>query len=154
MSGIDSVVKASIKLSTLLYQYGEGVKNAREDIGPLRSECDLFIKVAEQLRVELDGPHGSSLKASQNLRAGITDASSQLTRLLAKLDPDDAHGPMRRFGKRALTWPFQSHEVKVIVDNLARCRGILSFGLQLDQVYDLSHLPCSFYPLSLPGPRK
>lgn len=40
---------------------------------------------------------------------------------------------MRRFGLRALKWPFSRMEMESVIANLERCEQTIMLGLQVDQ---------------------
>ena len=63
--------------------------------------------------------------AARKLVDSVDGYTSELVQLQNRLDPGKARKAMRRFGIRALKWPFDSKEVSDIVSNLER--GTLSY---------------------------
>ncbi|KAH8734444.1 hypothetical protein BGZ61DRAFT_490401 [Ilyonectria robusta] len=67
-------------------------------------------------------------------QADITRLQSQINHQLEdKLDPSRARKAMRRFGLRALKWPFSRKEMESVIANLERCEQTIMVDLQVDQ---------------------
>ncbi|RYO82845.1 hypothetical protein DL762_006412 [Monosporascus cannonballus] len=61
----------------------------------------------------LDGPNNQELAMSRKLVDSLNGCNSELAQLQSRLDPGKARKAMRRFGLRALKWPFESKEVAI-----------------------------------------
>jgi hypothetical protein len=132
-TSVIAVIELSTTVASLCFEYYTNVKNARDDITRLQREAESLKVALKQVKSLLDGPNGAKLEVSRSLRNGVDDCSSQLADLETKLETGRKHKVMRRFGVRALKWPFKNEEVEGIVKNLGRCREMISLGLQVDQ---------------------
>ncbi|KAH7201310.1 hypothetical protein DER44DRAFT_441261 [Fusarium oxysporum] len=139
-SSVIAVVDLSAKVFSLCLQYSREVKNAKNDIERLRKEVVAFQDITEKLKALLEEPRGKELKASQQLVSAIEDGHSTLGRLEQRLQPSTGRKAMRRFGVRALKWPFESKDVEGAVQNLERCRGSISLALNIDQTVILQNV--------------
>jgi hypothetical protein len=133
VANVIAVVELSAKVASLCFEYYTNVKNARDDIARLRREADGLKAILKQVQSLLNGPNSAKLEASRTLRNGVDDCFSQLADLEAKLEFGRRHQVMRRFGVRALKWPFKNEEVEGIMKDLGRCKDMISLGLQVDQ---------------------
>lgn len=136
-ASIIAVIDLSAKVTSWCSEYYANVKNAKDDIDRLRREIQQLNATLEQVRSLCDGPNGVKLQASPNLRNGFRDCKMQLDQLKAKLEPRTRDKLMRRFGARALIWPFKSNEVDTILKKLESCKDSMLFSLQIDQAYVL-----------------
>ncbi|GKT46390.1 uncharacterized protein ColSpa_06571 [Colletotrichum spaethianum] len=132
---IATVVELSAKIASICLQYSKDVKNAREEIARVKEETLSLKAVAESASELLEGPHGAALKASQKLTGAVEGAALRLKALDAELHPSSTRKAMRRFGVRALKWPFQSNDVEKLVRDIMRYTQMISMGLQIDNTY-------------------
>ena len=132
-ASVIAVVELSAKVASLCFEYYANVKNSRDDITRLQREADGLKATLKQVQSLLNGPNGAKLKTSHTLRNRVEDCFLQLADLEKKLEPERKHKVIRRFGWRALKWPFTSEEVEDIVNGLGRCEEMISLGLQVDQ---------------------
>ncbi|KGO72684.1 Peptidase S9A/B/C, oligopeptidase, N-terminal beta-propeller [Penicillium italicum] len=143
-SSILAVVDLSAKIALLLFRYSQDVKNAKAEIDRLQAELKRLKTTLDGLSRLIDRPDAKGLQTLHQLREGIDGCSKQLEDLQAKLKNKMGSkntGFMRRFGIRALKWPFESHEVDVIITTLEKHRGTLAVALAIDhaeQTLDLS----------------
>ena len=121
----------SAKVASQCSKYYNKVKNAKDDIERLLQEIERLRLTLGEVQSLCDGPNGAKLQSSQNLRNGIKDCEKQLAQLEIKLEPRS----MSRLGWRALTWPFKSNEMEVIMKKLGKCKDSISLSLQVDQAY-------------------
>jgi hypothetical protein len=63
----------------------------------------------------------------------VDGCTLELVQVQNRLDPGKARKAMRRFGLRALRWPFDSKEVSGIISNLERYSQTIMWCLQIDQ---------------------
>ncbi|KAI1032368.1 hypothetical protein LB504_013188 [Fusarium proliferatum] len=139
-SSVIAVVDLSAKVFSLCLQYSREVKNAKGDIERLRKEVAACQDTTEKLKALLEGPRGRELKASQQLASAIEDGHSTLGKLEQRLRHSTGRKVMSRFGMRALKWPFESKDVEGTIQNLERCRGVISLALNIDQTVILQNV--------------
>ncbi|KAI1386041.1 uncharacterized protein F4822DRAFT_430918 [Hypoxylon trugodes] len=132
-ASVIAVVDASIKVASLCSKYYKDVKNAQKDIDRLKSEITNLKDVSKSVQKLLDGPNGAKLEASQSLHSALKEILSQLETLETKLRPTKHRKAMRKFGWRALKWPFEGEDVDKAVQDLRRHAQTVSLALQVDQ---------------------
>ena len=128
-----AVIELAAKVASLCLQYSKDVQGARDDIARLERTATELRNWSERVKGLLNGPHGESLKASQQLRATLDDSQRQLEQLKNKLTPNTPRAAMKRIGLRALKWPFESRDIEKIIESLARSTQTISLSLQVDQ---------------------
>lgn len=133
-ANVIAVIDLSAKVTSACAAYLKAVKNAKTDIGRLQSELrnlDAVLHGAEKL---VKGPASSKLQTMGQLKAALSDASSQLQQLITKLDGKQGktRKAMSHFGFRALKWPFESSEVESIIQGLEKNRNNISVALVID----------------------
>jgi hypothetical protein len=135
-ASIIAVIDLSAKIVSLCFQYFSDVKNAKSDVKRLQGELKRLTTTLQGAQRLLESPNGERLQTSQGLSDGLNGCFSQLSqlrlRLEKKLNPGPARKAMRKFGLRALKWPFESKEIDSIINNLERYRDTLSAGLTVD----------------------
>ncbi|KAJ4235454.1 hypothetical protein NW757_013525 [Fusarium falciforme] len=132
-ANIIAVVDLSAKVATLCLQYSKEVSSARADIERLRTQVEhleITLRAAQRL---VEGTKGQSLLTSQELVGSFRNCIADLERLEKKLGPNAARPRMRRFGFRALKWPFNSKEIDQLLASLDRHEKAILLGLQIDQ---------------------
>ena len=138
-ASVIAIIQISEDVVSLCSQYLKAVKNAKSDIVRLQGELNSLKRVLEGAQKLLDGPSEARLETSRLLHDGLRGCYSQLkdleTKLKDHLKTEDKGGGMRRFGLRALKWPFKSQKVDNIAQNLNKFRDILSASLNIDQTY-------------------
>ena len=127
------VVELSAKVASLCLQYSKAVKHAKDDIFRLHKQVTELESILASVTHLLDSPNGSQLKASQQLRAAVLDAESQLQGLHALLCPNTGRQTMSRWGLRSLTWPLQDKDAEKFMETLGRCTQAISLALQIEQ---------------------
>ncbi|GKT86188.1 vegetative incompatibility protein HET-E-1 [Colletotrichum tofieldiae] len=147
---IVTIVELSTKIAKVCLQYSKDVKNARAEIARVQGEILSLKAIAESVSALLEDPQGATLKASQKLSGAVQGAASRLKVLDAELHPSGTRKTMRRFGVRALKWPFQSHDVEKLVQDIMRYTQTISAGLQIDQTTILLSLDQKFVLAKLP----
>ncbi|ORY68637.1 uncharacterized protein BCR38DRAFT_482140 [Pseudomassariella vexata] len=105
-----AVIELSAKVASLCLQYSKNVKHAKDDIERIQSEVR-SLKVAPYTQ-------GQSLS---------------LKKLEEKLKPSDMRKVTKRFGLRALKWPFESRDAEKLVQDFATFTNNISHCLQVDQ---------------------
>jgi predicted RNase H-like nuclease (RuvC/YqgF family) len=133
-ASVIAVIDLSVKVATLCSKYYTNVKNARGDIEHLQSEAQRLKETLEQVQSLCNSPNGAKLRESQSLRDRVEDSKVQLAQLKTKLESKNSQKAMRRFGRRALKWPFMSNEIDGIMKALGDCKDSISFILQVDEM--------------------
>ncbi|KAF4970220.1 hypothetical protein FSARC_2685 [Fusarium sarcochroum] len=128
-----AVVDLSTKVATLCFQYSRDVSSARADIQRLRDQVEHLATTLRATRRLVEGTKGQSLSTSQELAGSFRSCMADLERLEKKLDPNPVRTAMRRYGIRALKWPFSSKEVDQLLAGLDRHEKTILLGLQVDQ---------------------
>ncbi|KAH7160580.1 hypothetical protein B0J13DRAFT_581474 [Dactylonectria estremocensis] len=128
-----AIIDLSAKVAVLCFEYSTAVGNARADITRLRSRLDDLGTTLQGVQHLLDNVNNQVLATSRKLVDSIDGCTTELVQLQSRLDPGNARKAMRRFGIRALKWPFDSKEVSDIVSNLERYERTITLGLQIDQ---------------------
>ncbi|KAF4951309.1 hypothetical protein FGADI_7507 [Fusarium gaditjirri] len=132
-ASIIAIVELSAKVGKLCVQYSTAAGNARADISRLQSrlkDLNVCLEAAQRL---LDDPKNSSLATSRSLIDSLDACRTELAEIQHKLDPGSARKAMRRFGLRALKWPFDSKEISNVVSNLEHYKQTITLCLQVDQ---------------------
>ncbi|VUC33727.1 unnamed protein product [Clonostachys rosea] len=132
-ANIIAVVQLASKVGSILFQYSKDVKNARDDVETLTQAVAHLRKAAQGVRHLLESHNGERLKTSQDLAVVTRQAEEQLQKLDRRLEPSSRRQTMKRFGFRALKWPFQSSEAQKLVADIERCTQTMNFALQIDQ---------------------
>jgi hypothetical protein len=84
---------------------------------------------------------GLSLSTSRGLLGSLRSCMADLERVEKKLDPSPVRTAMRRYGFRALKWPFNSKEVDQLLVSLDRHERTILLGLEVDQTYAHRRIP-------------
>ncbi|CAI6101036.1 unnamed protein product [Clonostachys chloroleuca] len=132
-ANIIAVVQLASKIASILFRYSKDVKDARDDVERLTQAVTHLEKTAQGVRHLLESQNGERLKTSQDLVAVTKQAEEQLQKLDRRLEPSPGRQAMKRFGFRALKWPFQSSEAQKLVSDIERCTQTMNFALQIDQ---------------------
>ncbi|RYP68551.1 hypothetical protein DL770_008416 [Monosporascus sp. CRB-9-2] len=132
-ASVIAIINLSAKVANLCLQYSTAVGNARADITCLRTRLDHLGTSLQGVQHLLDGRNNQELVTSRKLVDSLNGCTSELAQLQSRLDPGKARKAMRRFGLRALKWPFDSKEVSGIVSNLEHYKQTIMLCLQVDQ---------------------
>lgn len=132
-ASVIAIVDLSAKVAKVCSDYSTAVGNASADITRLQSQLGNLGECLQGARRLLHGPNNQSLVTSQKLADSVDGCMSELDRVQNRLHPGKARKAMRRFGLRALKWPFDSKEVNGIISNLERYRQTIMWCLQIDQ---------------------
>lgn len=134
-----AVVDLAAKLATTLYTYGKEVSGARDEINRLREQVGRLGEVTRSVHglLERHGEASRNLRTFQLIEDGVFETETNFVRLSQDLDISGTRRSMRRFGFRALKWPFSQSEVASILSSLEDCFQTLSQSLQVDQTWVL-----------------
>ncbi|RYP47171.1 hypothetical protein DL768_006721 [Monosporascus sp. mg162] len=132
-ANVIAVVDLSAKVATLCFQYSTAVAGARADVTRLQNQVNQLGVALRRAKQLVEGPNSRPLAASRELADTLQECIDELRRVQDKLEPGPARKAMRRFGLRALKWPFSSKDIESVVTNLKRCEQTILLGLQIDQ---------------------
>ncbi|KAH7194234.1 hypothetical protein DER44DRAFT_706025 [Fusarium oxysporum] len=132
-ASIIAIVELSAKVGKLCVQYSTAAGNARADITRLQNrlkDLNVCLEAAQRL---LDDPKNTKLATSRSLVDSLNACETELAEVQDRLHPGSARKAMRRFGLRALKWPFNSKEISTVVSNLEHYKQTITLCLQVDQ---------------------
>ncbi|KAK2667468.1 hypothetical protein RAB80_016659 [Fusarium oxysporum f. sp. vasinfectum] len=132
-ASIIAIVELSAKVGKLCVQYSTAAGNARADITRLQNrlkDLNVCLEAAQRL---LDDPKNTKLATSRSLVDSLNACETELAEVQDRLHPGSARKAMRRFGLRALKWPFDSREISTVVSNLEHYKQTITLCLQVDQ---------------------
>jgi hypothetical protein len=132
-SSIIAIVDLSVKVIKLCSDYYQAVSGARDSITLLDRHIKSLEVTLHHAQNVVGNSETSSLPASHNLIDQLQQCQAELQGLLVRLEPNLDRKAMRRFGARALKWPFRSGEIEAITSNLERYQNSVMRGLQIDQ---------------------
>ena len=127
-----AVIELSAKIALLCMQYSVAVKHAKADIERLRKEVDSVTNLLRDAETLIKTAN-NQLPTSTKLQPAFSDCLVQLSAVSDKLEPGKRQKIMSTIGVRALKWPFQSKEIRTVIDNLERFKDTVSLALQVDQ---------------------
>ncbi|KAL9566608.1 hypothetical protein ACKAV7_009523 [Fusarium commune] len=133
VANIIAVVDLSTKVATLCFQYSKEVSSARADIERLRKQVQNLATALQATQRLVEGNKGLELSTSQDLIGSFRTCTADLKQVEKKLDLNPLRTTMRRYGFRALKWPFNSKEVDQLLTNLEHHEKTILLGLQVDQ---------------------
>lgn len=136
-ANIAAVVDLSAKVAILCFQYSAAVASARADISRLHRHVNSLGVALRGAKRLIEGPSRQRLDISLDLADTIRICTDELQKLQHKLGSGAEPEPMRRFGLRALKWPFSSKEIEGIIGHLESYERTILLGLQIDQTYVL-----------------
>jgi len=134
-ASIIAVVEISHKILTLCGTYASAVKNAKDDIASLKSEVATLLDVLTILKgiAEDENADETKVSALKTLGKTIQQCHSELQDLGTRLD----RGIGRRFGFRAIKWPFKSNDVNKVIATLERHKTTIDMALNISVKVDL-----------------
>ncbi|KAH7168414.1 kinesin light chain 3 [Fusarium sp. MPI-SDFR-AT-0072] len=130
VANIIAVVDLSTKVATLCFQYSKEVSSARADIERLRKQVQNLATALQATQRLVEGNKGLELSTSQDLIGSFRTCTADLKQVEKKLDLNPLRTTMRRYGFRALKWPFNSKEVDQLLTNLEHHEKTILLGLQ------------------------
>lgn len=120
-------------MASLCLEYLKAVKNACADVTRLKSRLGDLGANLQAMQHLLNESNNQALATSQRLINSIDGCTLKLVQLQSKLELGKAQKAMRRFGLRALKWPFDSNETNAIISNLESYQQTITLGLQINQ---------------------
>ncbi|KAF4341603.1 kinesin light chain 3 [Fusarium beomiforme] len=132
-ANIIAVVELSAKVGKLCLQYSRDVSGARADIRRLHNQVEHLETALQAAQRLVEKNKDASLPISNRLLGSLQNCMDDLQKVEKKLEPNLARTVMRRYGLRALKWPFNSKEVDQLLVGLERHEKTILLGLQVDQ---------------------
>ena len=129
-ASIIAIIQISAKLVELCRMCFSEVKEAKRDIQQLRNEVITLDNILVDLRDLIDTADGTKLSI---LDTSLKQCQSSLEELVKKLEGND--NTMKKFGWRALKWPFNSNDVKKAIETIERHKNMFNLALTVDQTY-------------------
>lgn len=133
-ASILTVLEVSGKLFASCRAYYLSVKDARIDIARLKSELTALEAVLTNIvdLIELSET-GLAIVSLLNEHDGpIAESQAILAQIIAKLQTGEPESQMRRFGLRALKWPFTSKEIDRFIEILQRSKALFVIAISGD----------------------
>ncbi|MCJ1345987.1 hypothetical protein MMC31_004198, partial [Peltigera leucophlebia] len=130
-ASVIAVIQISAELVALCRRCFSEVKEAKTDIQQFRNEVTSLDSILIDLRDLVDTPDGTKLPI---LDASLKQCQSTLEELVRKLEKAEGNdNTMKRFGWRALKWPFNSSDVKKAIETIERHKNMFNLALTADQ---------------------
>ncbi|KAF5633987.1 kinesin light chain [Fusarium tjaetaba] len=148
-ASIIAIVELSAKIGKLCVQYSTEAGNARTEISRLENRLKDLNACLEAAQRLLDDPKNTALATARSLVDSLNACKRELSEVQDKLDPGSARKAMRRFGLRALKWPFDSKEISTVTSNLEHYKQTITLCLQVDQTTILLDMSQRVHGLSL-----
>ncbi|KAF8544656.1 NACHT and WD40 domain protein [Trichophaea hybrida] len=136
LSGAASVIavfQISKEVLTLCGKYVKDAKDAKDDIDRLCNEITALCDLLNRVNDLTNGPDAAKFPALRDLTMTISQCSSELTNLKTRLDPGNRQRVMKRFGLRALKWPFKTEDINKCIASLERSKTTINLALSADQ---------------------
>lgn len=129
-----AVTELSSKVVKLCLQYTKDVAASRDDIERLKKKVIGLSEVAKSVKDLSDNSPQSMMTTMKNLHPVLEESRMRLQELHSKLTPGNRGTAMRKFGIRALTWPFKSKDMEKIFTELGGLTQTISLAMQVDQM--------------------
>lgn len=133
-ASVRAVIEVPKEVYSSCQKYYLGVKHAKDKIRRLSTKLlalgDLLGKVAE-LANETDGSRFATLKRLDEPNDTFQQCGKELKDIRDELEPTDG---TRKFGARALDWPYKSERVSSAIAALERCKSTFELDLTTDHV--------------------
>ena len=138
-TAIIAVIETAASLFKTCLQYSLAVKDAKKDILRLQNEASDLQKLLARVADLASGPNAGELPALGEVLAPggpLQTCGTVMQDLLDQLDrgASASTAEMRRFGLRALKWPFKSEDVDKTLVVLERCKSSFNLALATDSV--------------------
>ncbi|MCJ1387629.1 hypothetical protein MMC18_000472 [Xylographa bjoerkii] len=136
-ASVIAVIQISGQVSSLCRAYYLEVKDARNEIQRLREEVAALEDVLTKVMDLADDPTATEvevLKLVNQTEGPVQQCQAFLTDLVAQLKKGQGSDTMKRFGLRALKWPFSSKDVKACLETIARHKATFTLAIALDDI--------------------
>jgi len=132
-ASVIAVIQISKEVLTLCGKYALDALDAKDDIDRLSCEIMAVYDVLTRVNDLTSGPDAAKFPALRDLTVTISQCSSELTNLKTRLDPGKGRQVMKRFGLRALKWPFKTEDINKCIVSLERSKTTINLALSADQ---------------------
>ena len=135
-ASVIAVVQISGQVFGLCWEYYSEVKDARKDIKRLRDEIKSLQDVVTKVVDLVDAP-GAKLSVMDLLSQSdgpVQQCLKELTELMERLKTGLENNKMKKFGLRALRWPFISKDIDKAVTAIGRYKATFNLALTADHV--------------------
>jgi hypothetical protein len=133
-ANIIAVIQITAQVVKLCGGYLSEVNDARQDIEQLRSKALALRGVLEHAQRIVKDPKSGKLPVSNSVLESLKQCLSDLQLLQTKLDPGKRGKVMKRFGLRALKWPFTRVEFEKTVETLDGYTTTFNTAVLADQL--------------------
>jgi hypothetical protein len=135
-ASVIALIQISSQVFDLCRTYYLNVKDARKDIERLRNEItalqDVLVNVAD-LAEDANSASLKTLAVITRKDGPLQQCQAELLTLVKRLELGDGKGKMRKFGMRALKWPFGSKEVDRILVAIGKYKSSFTLAMAADQ---------------------
>lgn len=132
-ASVIAVIQLTSQIVSLLGQYGNTVKNARDDISRLHNQLHCVAEISKAAQQLLKEQNNERLKTSHKLHVPFRDIQAQLQILERELNRSVTRTAIGRIRLYAFTWPFKAGKIKKLTRDLEKCTQDISIALQIDQ---------------------
>jgi hypothetical protein len=133
-ASIIAVIQIIAQVVKLCGGYLSEVNDARQDIEQLRSKALALRGVLEHAQRIVKDTKSGKLPVSNSVLESLKQCTSDLQLLQTKLDPGKRGTVMKRFGLRALKWPFTRMEFEKTVELLDGYTTTFNTAVLADQL--------------------
>ncbi|TVY25789.1 Ankyrin repeat and KH domain-containing protein mask [Lachnellula hyalina] len=134
-ASVVALVQISGQIYNLCQTYYSGVKSAREDIRRLRDEVTSLQDVLNGVADLADSPASAKLAVLDLLNQPnglVEQCRTELAGLITKLADGQGDGKMKKFGLRALKWPFTKKDVDATISIIERQKALFHLAFTTD----------------------
>ena len=136
-SAILAVAQVAWNVYKLCRKYYSEVKEARKEIQTLSLEvmllADLLTNVSDLANDE-DSVSFSNISLLGQQNGPLDQCRELLNTLKTQLDPGEGESKMRRYGKRALKWPFRNKDIENLLSRIGKHKETLNMALAADNM--------------------
>ena len=136
-TAIIGVIETAAALFQTCLQYSLAVKDAKKDIQRLQEEASDLQKLLARVADLASEPKANELPALAEVLAPggpLQTCGIVMQELLDQLNVGKGASEMKRFGLRALKWPFKSEDVDKTLIVLERCKSSFNLALATDHM--------------------
>lgn len=136
-ASIIAIIETTAAVFKVCLEYSLAVKDAKKDIQRLQDETSDVQKLLARVADLASEPNADELPALAQLlepKGPLETCGVVMEELLHKLDSGKNKKDMKRFGLRALKWPFKSEDVDSTLVVLERCKSSFTLALATDQM--------------------
>lgn len=129
---IIAVATTATTILSLLSNYVQGVKNAREDVEGLLKQIEDIRSLLLRIEKIAKSPDSAKLPALDTALTVITQTFSDIQELIEKVKPKKSKRLMNKIGLQALKWPFTKERMANHITRLESEKVSLILALHAD----------------------